>query len=115
MIDLKQLRADPARFKNGARDKGVTVDIDRLLQLDEQMRHLKTEIENRRAEQNRLSKEVGPQIGKLKGQLKSAPAGTERNILETQIRALERRIEELAAAPSRRRRKAVSETGRTDR
>ena len=46
MIDLKQLRADPARFKNGARDKGVTVDIDRLLQLDEQMRHLKTEIEN---------------------------------------------------------------------
>lgn len=92
MIDLKQLRADPARFMNGARDKGVTVDIDRLLHLDEQLRHLKTEIENRRAEQNRLSKEIGPQIGRLKGQLKSAAAGSpERDRLEAHVRELEQK------------------------
>ena len=90
MIDLKQLRADPQRFIQGARDKGVDVDIPRLMQLDEQLRQLKTEIENRRAEQNKISKEVGPQIGKLKGQLKSA-AGAERATLESQVREMEQR------------------------
>ena len=40
MIDLKQLRADPQRFKQGARDKGIDVDIDRLVQLDADMRSL---------------------------------------------------------------------------
>ena len=35
MIDLKQLRADPERFRQGARDKNMEVDIDRVLELDE--------------------------------------------------------------------------------
>ena len=34
MIDLKQLRADPDRFKRGARDKNILVDIERILKLD---------------------------------------------------------------------------------
>jgi len=96
MIDLKQLRSDPERFKQGARDKGVDVDIDRLIALDEQLRALKTDMESRRAEQNRISKEIGPQIGKLKGQLKSAQ-GTDKDALETQIRELEERPMQLKA------------------
>ena len=90
MIDLKLLRADPNRFKQGARDKGVDVDIERLVRLDEEIRGLKTDMENRRAEQNRISKEIGPQIGKLKGQLKSAQ-GAERDALETKARELEQK------------------------
>jgi seryl-tRNA synthetase len=90
MIDLKQLRTDPNRFKQGARDKGVEVDIERLLKLDEELRALKTDMESRRAEQNRVSKEVGPQIGKLKGQLKAAQ-GSQRDQLEQQIRELEQK------------------------
>jgi seryl-tRNA synthetase len=90
MIDLKQLRADPRKFIEGARDKGIDVDIERLVKLDEEIRTLKTEMENRRAEQNRISKEVGPQIGKLKGQVKTAQ-GTDREKLEAQIRELEQR------------------------
>lgn len=34
MIDLKALRDDPARFKQGAADKQMHVDIDRILALD---------------------------------------------------------------------------------
>lgn len=90
MIDLKQLRADPDRFKRGARDKNIDVDVERVLRLDHELRTLKTQMEDRRAEQNRLSKEIGPQIGQLKGQAKKA-TGAERDELETRIRELEQR------------------------
>ncbi|MHC4775131.1 MAG: serine--tRNA ligase, partial [Planctomycetota bacterium] len=66
MIDLRQLRTDPERFKRGAGDKGIDVDIDRLLELDEKRRALMARQEASRARQKKLSKEIGPQIGKLK-------------------------------------------------
>jgi len=90
MIDLKRLRADPDRFKRGARDKGVDVDIELLLRLDEQRRALLAEQETKRAEQKKLSKEIGPQIGKYKRQLKDAD-GQKRSALEDNIRQLEHR------------------------
>ncbi len=96
MIDLKQLRADPERFQRGARDKNIAVDIDRILRLDQEMRAVKTRMEERRAEQNRISKDIGPQIGKLKGQLKAAQ-GADRDALESQIRDLEQRPVQLKA------------------
>ena len=43
MIDLRQLRVDPDRFRRGARDKGIEVDIEHLLDLDEQRRALLAE------------------------------------------------------------------------
>ncbi|MHC4774539.1 MAG: serine--tRNA ligase [Planctomycetota bacterium] len=88
MIDLRQLRVDPGRFERGARDKGIDVDIERLLELDEQRRALLAQQEARRAEQKKLSKEIGPQIGKLKQQLKKA-AGAERTKLQDDARRLE--------------------------
>ena len=90
MIDLKMLRADPDRFKLGARAKGIDVDIERLLKLDEQRRTLLTEQESKRAEQKKLSKEIGPQIGKLKRQLDEAQ-GRQRDALEDNIRQIEQR------------------------
>jgi seryl-tRNA synthetase len=120
MIDLKQLRADPDRFKRGAREKGIEVDIDSVLKLDEQVRRLLTDMEAKRAEQNRLSKEIGPQIGRYKKQLKEAMtagatgksatpgasggAGTsgsfgaaERDAIEAAIREIEHRPVQLKA------------------
>ncbi|MHC5113678.1 MAG: serine--tRNA ligase [Planctomycetota bacterium] len=96
MIDLKQLRAEPERFKQGAREKGIDVDVDRLLHLDEEIRRLRREMEERRSEQKRLGKETGPQIGKLKGQLKGA-ADADRPGIEAQIRELEQRPVQLKA------------------
>lgn len=87
MIDLKALRDNPSKFRDGAAKKGVRVDFDRILALDEQRRRLLGEQETLRAEQNRLAKESGPQIGKLQGQLKSA-AGDQKAAIEAQIAEL---------------------------
>ena len=62
MIDLKDLRDRPERYRTGSARKGVKVDIDRLLELDERKRGLQQRQEAARAEQNRL----GPMIGSLK-------------------------------------------------
>jgi len=90
MIDLKLLREDPDRFLVGARAKNIDVDIHRLIQLDEQRRGLLSDQESARAEQKRISKDIGPEIGKLKGRLKAAD-DTERDDLQAQIRELEER------------------------
>ncbi|MFM9181918.1 MAG: hypothetical protein ACKOV8_11865, partial [Phycisphaerales bacterium] len=91
MIDIRQLRENPERFRQGARDKGAEVHLDRLLALDEARRGILQKLEARRAEQNRLSKEIGPQIGKVKGQLKSADAAAKAE--------LERQLADLEAKP----------------
>ena len=93
MIDLKALRENPARFALGAKAKGVAVDIEKLVELDARKRGITAEREKLRNEQNRLSKEAGPQIGKLQGQLKGA-MGEARA-------ALEKQLEELKAAPAK--------------
>lgn len=93
MIDIKAFREDPDRFIRGAAEKRLTVDFARLRALDDQRRQVLVDLEQKRAEQNRLSKESGPRIGKLKGQLKSA--GSEDRS------ALERELTELEATPIR--------------
>ena len=90
MIDLKKLREDPARFETAAKAKGSSVDIGRLLELDEQRRELMSEQEQHRAEQKRISKEMGPELGKRKGLLKKAE-GDEKTRLEAEIAELEAR------------------------
>ncbi len=90
MIDLKAYRESPARFRDGARDKGMTVDFERLETLDAARRRILTELESVRAEQNKLGKETGPAMGKLRGQLKAA-APEARVAIEKELAALEAR------------------------
>lgn len=92
MIDLKALRENPQRFRDGCAKKRITADIDRLLSLDEQRRTLLSRMESLRAEQNRLAKESGPQIGKLKGALKKATPD--------EAAAMQREMDELTAKPA---------------
>ncbi|MBO6513663.1 MAG: hypothetical protein JJ974_06850, partial [Phycisphaerales bacterium] len=84
MIDLKALRENPQRFKDGCAKKNYAVDIDQLLALDEQRRSLMSEQESLRAEQKKLSKETGPKIGQLMGKLKSAE-GSDKDSIEAEI------------------------------
>ncbi|RMH25490.1 MAG: serine--tRNA ligase [Planctomycetota bacterium] len=93
MIDLKALRENPDRFIDGARKKGVAVDIARLLALDAERRELGARQEALRAEQNRLSKEIGPKLGQLTGKLKSA-SGDDKAAIEAEVA-------EIKAAPAR--------------
>ncbi|MCH7602968.1 MAG: serine--tRNA ligase, partial [Planctomycetes bacterium] len=88
MIDLKQLRENPDRFRKGAKAKKIEVDIDALLELDTRKRALMAEQESKRAEQNKISKQIGPQIGKLKGSLKKV-SDAERPGVEAEIKTLE--------------------------
>ena len=93
MIDLKALRDDPQRFREGAALKKIPVDIDRALELDARRRELLSEQQDLQAQANKAAKEMGPEIGRLSGQLKSA---------EGQARAdIEARLAELKAGPQR--------------
>ncbi|HEX2838905.1 MAG TPA: aminoacyl--tRNA ligase-related protein, partial [Phycisphaerales bacterium] len=96
MIDLKQLRENPAKFAAGAKAKGVSVDIDRLVSLDAERRTVGAQREALRAEQNRIAKESGPQIGKLQGQLKGAQ-GDAKAAIEKQIEELKNKPQALKA------------------
>ena len=97
MIDLKRLRQDPDVFRRGARAKGMNIDVDLLLKLDEQRRSLMVQQESKRAEQKKISKEIGPQIGKLRGQLKKT-GGSDREAMEKEILQLEEKPAALKAA-----------------
>lgn len=59
MIDLRLMREQPDDVRAGLRRVGSDIDFDGLLALDEKVRRLKGDSENIKAEQNRLSKEIG--------------------------------------------------------
>jgi seryl-tRNA synthetase len=90
MIDLKALRADPNKYKRGAAAKGSDVDVDRLLELDRQLREAQTQQQQLAAEKNRISKE----IGQISGQLKKAE-GEEKEKLEAERQRLQARPNEI--------------------
>ena len=100
MIDLKQLREHPDTFKQGAAAKRIPVDIDRILSLDSQRRAAVLRMENLRAEQRKIEKELGPKIGQLAGALKKADpasrAGMEQELegLKAKPAALKAQIQE---------------------
>ena len=59
MIDLKDLRENPDKYRQGAKNKQVEVDIDALLKLDAERIESQKQFEQLRAEQNRASGEIG--------------------------------------------------------
>ena len=107
MIDLKQLRENPQRFREGAAHKNIEVQFEQLLRLDEEHRAAQTQRETLRAEQKRIEKEIGPQIGQLKATLGHAKEGSRPNIeaqlaeLQARPKALKDQIAELDAAVQR--------------
>jgi len=78
MIDLKELRESPERFKDACRKKRVNVDIDAFLALDRSVRELRTSCETLRAEQNAFSKE----LPKLTGDEKANKLGLMKDVAE---------------------------------
>ena len=59
MIDLKDLRENPDKYRRGAQLKGVSVDVDAVLALDERRLTSLREFERARALQNEQSKSIG--------------------------------------------------------
>lgn len=90
MIDLKELRSDPQRFRDGAANKGSDVDIDKLLKLDSDLRDAMTRQQELTAEKNRIGKEIGQLAGKLK-----KASDDEKAELQQQMQKLQARPNEL--------------------
>ena len=69
MIDIKKIKENPDAVKAGLKAKEVDCDatIDRILELDVQIRGLKTTSEGRTAQKNKLAKENGKLFGMKKG------------------------------------------------
>ncbi|HSX38632.1 MAG TPA: serine--tRNA ligase [Chlamydiales bacterium] len=59
MLDIKELRKDPKIFAAKLKTKLPEVDLSSILELDEQIRSLKTEAEELKSKRNQSSKEIG--------------------------------------------------------
>jgi len=55
MLDIKFIRENPEKVRQGAKNKGVEVDVDKLLDLDKKRREIIAHSEQLKAEQNKLS------------------------------------------------------------
>jgi seryl-tRNA synthetase len=89
VIPLAELRADPERFRDGARRKGEAAPIDEILELDAEARRLRAAVEATQAERRRASTAT-----------RGAPSEEERarlNALRAQVRAGEAKLAELDA------------------
>lgn len=64
MIDLKFLRENPEKVKNGAASKNVEIDINAILSVDEKLKSISIEVQNLRAERNIAAKERNIDRGK---------------------------------------------------
>ena len=83
MIDIKLIRENPEWVKAEMAKLYTDAPIDEIVRLDEQRRALLTEVEQLKAERNRVNKSIGP----LQGQIKRA-AGEEKARLEAEFELL---------------------------
>ena len=86
MLDIKKIKENPESVKAGLRAKEVDCDaiVDRIVELDIQVRSLKTSTETKTAEKNKLSKENGKLFGQKKGAEKR---GEDTSAIDAQIAA----------------------------
>ncbi|MEM8875767.1 MAG: serine--tRNA ligase [Planctomycetota bacterium] len=97
MIDLKDLRQNPDRYRRGVERKQMDVDVDALIALDADRREAQQKFESLRAEQNAASKKIGKaskeerpaliaEVGKMKEDVHAAEAEAKK--LDAEVTAL---------------------------
>jgi seryl-tRNA synthetase len=86
MLDIRFIRENPDAVRRGAADKRISVDLDRILALDAEIRPMQSEWEQLQAERNSLSKEIG----------KTAPEG--REALKAKVSGIKDRMDGLTEA-----------------
>ena len=86
MLDIRKIKENPDAVKAGLKAKEVDCDaiIDKILELDVQVRGLKTSTESKTAQKNKISKENGKLFGMKKGLEKK---GEETAAVDAQIAA----------------------------
>ena len=86
MLDIRKIKENPDAVKAGLKAKEVDCDaiVDRIVELDVQIRALKTSTEGKTAQKNKLAKENGKLFGMKKGAEKQ---GQDVSAIEAQIQA----------------------------
>lgn len=95
MLDIKRMRQELDAVREALKKRNQTYDLDGALALDEQRRALLTEVEAKKAAQNKASKSI-PQMKKEGKDL--APVFAELKTLSDEIGALDERVRETDAA-----------------
>lgn len=81
MIDIKFIRENPEKVKEGASSKNIEVDVSKILELEEKSRALSTEVQSLRAERNQAAKERDIEKGK---EIKAKLDGLENELNEVE-------------------------------
>ena len=63
MLDIKIIRENPDLIVKRAKDKGIEVNIEHVLELDSKLRGLDTMVQSLREERNRVAKEKNIEKG----------------------------------------------------
>jgi len=95
MLDLKILREEPERLIRALADRGATVDVARLQELEQRRRALLTEVEAKKAERNAASKRIG-EVKRAGGDATEAQAAV--RTLGEAIATLDREVAETVDA-----------------
>jgi seryl-tRNA synthetase len=82
MIDIKQIREDPQKFRDACKAKGFDVNIDRLLEVYGEIVGAKTELQHILTEKNR----IGKSIPRLSGQDKESALSQLAELKKTEAR-----------------------------
>jgi len=96
MLSRQFVRENPDAVRAALETKGVDVDLDRILEIDEEWRSLKQEGDELRHERNEVSRSIG-QL-KQEGDEEAAQEAIERSTeLKTELQEIESRADELEA------------------
>lgn len=98
MIDIKQLRKNPESFKTSAAQRGIAVDVDQALKLDQQRLELIAKVETLRSELKVKGKPSAEELAKLQAiKAELEPAEAELRTLEAEYYAVLQNIPNLLA------------------
>jgi seryl-tRNA synthetase len=92
VLDLKAIREDPEPFRRALERRGAAADLDRALELDERRRALIAEVEGLRAEQNRVSKQLGHAVARIEGEEFRQRLLEQAHSISAQIKELEPKL-----------------------
>lgn len=97
MLDIKFVRDYPDLVRQGAKDKRINFDVDKLLALDAKIRPLKQRWESLQAERNALSKTIGATAPEAREALKAKVAALkdEMDSIEQSLGAQEQEFKDL--------------------
>jgi seryl-tRNA synthetase len=98
MLDIKFIRENPEKVKEGCQKRGVEIDIDKLLEVDRKKKDILQKLENIRAQKNKASKEIS-QIKDAKEKQKiiseTRKLDQENDKLRTKLKSLEEEFQNL--------------------